>query len=72
VAINFSILGAGLLGGTRRRSWLRYYAATRNVAGSSPDEVIVFFSLPNPSSHYMALGLTDVLTEMSTRKIRGG
>jgi hypothetical protein len=41
------------------------------VAGSSPDEVN-FFYLPNPSSRTMALGSTQPLTEMSTRKIPGG
>jgi hypothetical protein len=29
-------------GGTRQRSWLRHYATSRNVAGSSPDEVDFF------------------------------
>jgi hypothetical protein len=32
----------------------------------------IFFNLPNPSSHTMALGSTQPLTEMSTRKIPGG
>jgi hypothetical protein len=36
-----------------------------------PDEVD-FFSLPNPSSHIMALQSTQPLTEMSTRKFPGG
>jgi hypothetical protein len=39
--------------------------------GSSPDKVD-FFNLPNLSSHTVALGLTQPLTEMSTRKIPGG
>jgi hypothetical protein len=39
--------------------------------GSSPDEVIFFFNLPNPSSRTMALGSTPPLTEMSTRKFLG-
>jgi hypothetical protein len=39
--------------------------------GSSPDEVD-FFNWPNPSSRTMALGSTQTLTEMSTRKIPGG
>jgi hypothetical protein len=30
-----------------------------------------FFNLPNPSSRTMALGLTQPLTEMSTRNILG-
>jgi hypothetical protein len=36
-----------------------------------PDEVD-FFNLPNPSSCTMALGLTQPLTEMSTRNFPGG
>jgi hypothetical protein len=35
-----------------------------------PDEVD-FFNLPNPSSRNMALGLTQPLTEMSTRNLPG-
>jgi hypothetical protein len=31
-----------------------------------------FFNLPNPSSHTMALGSTQPLTEMSTRDLPGG
>jgi hypothetical protein len=30
-------------GGTRKRSWLRHYATSRKVVGSSPDEVDFFF-----------------------------
>jgi hypothetical protein len=37
------------------------------VAGSIPDEVIGFFSGPNPSSRTMVLGSTQSLIEMSTR-----
>jgi hypothetical protein len=37
----------------------------------SPDEVD-FFNLPNPSSHTLALGSTQPLTEMSTRNFPGG
>jgi hypothetical protein len=36
-----------------------------------PDEVD-FFNLPNPSSRTMAQGLTQPLTEMSTRNFPGG
>jgi hypothetical protein len=36
-----------------------------------PDEVD-FFNLPNPSSRTMALGLTQPLTELSTRNLPGG
>jgi hypothetical protein len=58
------------LGGTR--SWLRYYATNRRVAGSVPYEVIAFSNLPNPSSRIMALGSTQPLTEMSTRHLPVG
>jgi hypothetical protein len=30
-----------------------------------------FFNLPNPSSHTMALGMTQALTEMSIRNLPG-
>jgi hypothetical protein len=36
-----------------------------------PDEVD-FFNLPNPSSPTMALGSTQSLSQMSTRKFPGG
>jgi hypothetical protein len=52
--------------------WLRHYATCRKVAGSSPDEIIGFFNLSNPSSLTMTLGSTEPLTEMSTRNISGG
>jgi hypothetical protein len=39
--------------------------------GSSPDEVD-FFNLPGPSSHTMAMGLTQPQTEMSARNLPGG
>jgi hypothetical protein len=48
-----------------------YYAISRKVAGSIPD-VIGFFNSPNPSSHTMALGSTQPLSEMSTRNFSGG
>jgi hypothetical protein len=50
---------------------LEHYATSRNVVGSSPDEVI-FFNLPNRSSPTMALGSTPPLTEMNTRDLLGG
>jgi hypothetical protein len=37
-----------------------------------PMRWIFFFNLPNPSSHTMALGSTQPLTEMSTRNLPGG
>jgi hypothetical protein len=40
---------------------------------SSPNEVTgFFFNSPDPSSRTMALGLTQPLTEMSTRNLPGG
>jgi hypothetical protein len=58
-------------GATRKRRWLRLYATSRKVVGSIPDEVIGFFLWPNLSSRTMALGLTQPLTEMSTRNLPG-
>jgi hypothetical protein len=49
-----------------------YYATSQRVAGSIPDEVIGFFSWPDPSSCTMALGSTEPLIEMSTRNLPGG
>jgi hypothetical protein len=43
-------------------------------AGRSRDQIPmrwIFFNLPNPSSHTMALGSTQRLTEMSSRNILG-
>jgi hypothetical protein len=53
-------------------SWLKHYATSWKVASSIPDEVIGIFNWPNPSSRTMALGLTQPLTEMSTRNLPGG
>jgi hypothetical protein len=47
-------------------------ATSRKVAGSIPDEIIGFFSWPNPSSRSMALGSIQPLTEISTRNLPGG
>jgi hypothetical protein len=49
-----------------RNSRLRRYSASQKVAGSIPNKVNDFFNLPNPSSRTTALGLTQLLTEMST------
>jgi hypothetical protein len=57
-------------GGTR--SWLRHCATSRKVAGSIPDGFIGIFYWHNPSGRAMALGLTQPLTEMSTRNISWG
>jgi hypothetical protein len=52
---------------------LRRYAASRKVAGSSPDEIIssFLFNLLYTSSRTMALGLAQLLTEMSTTNLDG-
>jgi hypothetical protein len=50
---------------------LGHYATSQKVVGLNPDGLI-FFSLPNPSSCTMALGSTQLITEMSTRNIPGG
>jgi hypothetical protein len=54
------------------RSWFRYSATSRKVAGSIPDEDMDFFNLPSPSSRIIALRSTQPLTEMSTRNLPGG
>ena len=53
--------------GTRWRSWLRHCATSREVAGSIPDGVTGIFHWHNPTGRTLALGLTQPLTEMSTR-----
>ena len=58
--------------GTRWRSWLRHCATSRKVAVSIPDSVIGIFHRQNPSGRTMALGLTQPLTEISTRNISWG
>jgi hypothetical protein len=58
-----------LLGGTRWRSWLRHCATGRKVAASIPDVVVGIFHWHNSSGSTMVLGLTQPLTEMSTRNI---
>jgi hypothetical protein len=55
----------------QKRGWLRHYATSRKIVGSSPDEVD-FFNVPNPSSRTVALGSTQPLTEMSTRNFPEG
>jgi hypothetical protein len=51
---------------------LRHYAISHKVTASTPDEIIGMFNVPNTSSRSMALGLTQLLSEMSTRKLLGG
>jgi hypothetical protein len=46
---------------------LRYGATCRKVAGSIPDGGLGLFHLHNPSGPTMALGVSQSLTEMSTR-----
>jgi hypothetical protein len=47
------------------------YATSWKFAGSIADEVIGLFIWPNPSSHTVALGSTQPLSEMSTRNLPG-
>ena len=58
-------------GDTRWRISLRHCATSRKVGGPIPD-VIGSFHCHNPSGRTMALGLTQPLTEMSTRNIFWG
>jgi hypothetical protein len=48
-----------------------HYATSQQVAGSVPDEIIGFFSWPDPSSHTLALASSQPLTEISTRNLPG-
>jgi hypothetical protein len=59
-------------GDKRWRSCLMHRAASRKFAGSIPVGVIAIFHKHNLSSRNMALGLTQPLTEMSTRNISWG
>ena len=52
--------------------WLRCCATNRKVVSSFPDGVIGIFHSHNPSDRTMALGSTQSLTEMSTRRISWG
>jgi hypothetical protein len=70
IMIQFSVTVMALVI-LKSSTWLRHYATSRKVPGSIPDEVIGFFNWPNPSSCTMALGLTQPLTEMSTRNLPG-
>jgi hypothetical protein len=49
-----------------------HYATSREVAGSIPNESLDFFNWYNFSKLTMALGSTQSLTELSTRKIPWG
>jgi hypothetical protein len=46
---------------------LRHCATTQKVMGSIPDGVIGIFHWLNAYNHTMSLGMTEPLTEMSTR-----
>jgi hypothetical protein len=46
-------------------------ATSRKVVGSILDEAIRLFNGPNRSSHTAALGLTQLLAEISTRNLPG-
>jgi hypothetical protein len=52
-------------------SALTNYATNWKVAGSIPNEVIEFFDWPNSSSHTMAPGSTQPLTDRSTKNLPG-
>jgi hypothetical protein len=58
--------------GTRWRSWVRHCAASPKFLGSISDGVIENFYGHNPSGRTMVVGLTQPLTEMSTRNISWG
>ena len=55
--------------GMRWCIWLRYCGTSQKAAGSIPNGVIGIFHWHNPSGCTMPLGLTQPLTEMSTRNI---
>jgi hypothetical protein len=55
-----------------QHSWLRHYATRLKEAGSIPDVASGIFNRLIPSSRIMALGLTQPLTQMSTRNLPGG
>jgi len=57
--------------GTRWRSWLRHCATSRKVAGSIPNGVTGIFYLHNPAALW-PWGLTQPLTEISTRNVSWG
>jgi hypothetical protein len=60
---------------TLQSTVLNTCTASRKVTVLIPVEVIGFFNWPNPSTRTIALGSTQPLTEMSTRKlpwVKGG
>jgi hypothetical protein len=57
---------------TRWHNWLRHCATSWKVAGSISDGIIGFFYFLNPSDCHMDLGLTHLLTKISTMDIFWG
>ena len=62
---DFRIVFSGVLGGSRWRSWLRRRATSGKIVGSIPEleyfiDIVLF-------GHTVARGLTQSLTEISTR-----
>ena len=68
----YSMNHLSIVGGTRWHSWLKNCATSRKVAGSISDGINGIFHSDNPSGRTMAMGLTQPLTEMSTRNISWG
>jgi hypothetical protein len=56
----------------RCRSWLTHSATSCKVVDLIPNDVNGIFRQYNPSGRTMAMGLTQPLTEMSTRIISWG
>jgi hypothetical protein len=65
--LNFSRFYIG-----RGSRWLRHWAASRRFAGPIPNGIIGISCWLNPCGHTMALGLTQPLTELSTRDVSWG
>jgi hypothetical protein len=72
IIIIIIIITITIIMGTAIAQWLRYCATNQKVAGSIPDFILKFFIDINPSDSTMALGSTQPLTEMSTRRISWG
>jgi hypothetical protein len=52
---------------------MRQYATSQKVGGISPNQAIEFlFNLPNPPIRAMALGFTQPLTKMNSRRFLWG
>jgi hypothetical protein len=51
---------------------LRHHATSQKFLGSIPNEVVGFLHCPIPSSHTVALGSTQPVTEMSPRYLLRG